>query len=450
MAAGRILIVEDSQSIAGMYRAHLEREGFSVGHAASIGATRKLMGDAHHDLVLLDLGLPDGDGLALLREWREAAANVNVIVVTANASIGKAVEAVREGAADYLVKPVARERLIEAVNVVLRSPRRRAPRSDRRDLDGFFGLIGESEPMQRAYRTILAVAQSKAPVFITGETGTGKELCAAAIHGSGPRAKGPYVAINCAAIPRELMESEIFGHVKGSFTGAFADRDGAASLADGGTLFLDEVCELDPSLQTKLLRFLQTGAIQRVGSTVIERVDIRVVCATNRIPLEEVRKGRFREDLYYRLHVLPVHLPPLRDRGGDVLAIARSFLARFAAEEQKPFERFSEEAVAALLDHPWPGNVRELQNAVRQAVVLNEGSVVTREMLGLLPSEVPGRSAPAAEEAFVAQELWRIEKRAIETAIAACGGSVPQAAKILGVSPSTLYRKREAWAAMAA
>lgn len=212
---------------------------------------------------------------------------------------------------------------------------------------------------------------------------------------------------------------------------------------------MDEVCELDPSLQTKLLRFLETGSIQRVGSTRIERVDIRVICATNRMPLEEVRKGRFREDLYYRLHVLPVHLPPLRERGRDVLVIARHFLARFTAEERKSFDRFSERAEAALLAHAWPGNVRELQNVIRKAVVLNEGAVVSDDMLGLFVGGIPDPNPSKDDQPPVVQELWRIERRAIETAIAACGGSIPRAAKILGVSPSTLYRKREAWAAAA-
>jgi len=315
------------------------------------------------------------------------------------------------------------------------------------------GMIGESAPMLRLFEKIRALSRSRAAVFITGESGTGKELCAEAIHKSSARAKGPFVPINCAAIPRELMESEIFGHLRGAFTGAVADRRGASQQAQGGTLFLDEICELDTALQTKLLRFLQSGLVRRVGSAAAEAVDVRILCATNRSPLEEVRKGTFREDLFYRLHVLPLHVPPLRDRERDVLAIARHFLRQFSREEGKAFSEFSAGAEAALVGYAWPGNVRELQNVIRQAVVLNEGRCVTREMLW--PALAAGPGLPSAHHlatahpAFVGKELWRIEKDAIENTIEACGGSVPQAARMLGVSPSTLYRKRGAWAAAA-
>lgn len=323
--------------------------------------------------------------------------------------------------------------------------------------DSFFGLVGSSEPMQEVYARIRSVAPSRATVFITGESGTGKELAAEAVHGLSPRAKGPFIAINCGAIPRDLMDSEIFGHLKGSFTGAIASRDGAAKLAHRGTLFLDEVCEMDFALQTKLLRFLQTGVIRRIGATTTEKVDARVVCATNKSPVEEVRGGRFREDLYYRLHVLPVDLPPLRQRGADILLIARHFLALYAREEGKAFRRLSREAEDALVRHDWPGNVRELQNAVRQAVVLDDGEMLDAHMLPPLgagsTAVAPTRSSSLLDERFSAGpfggELWRIEKHAIESAIAACGGSIPQAARLLGVSPSTIYRKREAWQALA-
>jgi DNA-binding NtrC family response regulator len=298
-------------------------------------------------------------------------------------------------------------------------------------------------------------------VFITGESGTGKELCAVAIHSLSPRAGGPFIAINCGAIPRDLMESEIFGHLKGSFTGAISDREGAAKQAHGGTLFLDEICELDFALQTKLLRFLQSGLIQRVGSTATEKVDIRVICATNRSPLDEVREGRFREDLYYRLHVLPIHLPPLRERGHDIVMIARQFLTQYSREEAKAFQSIAPAAEAALLAHRWPGNVRELQNAIRQAVVLNDAEVLELSMLPPLAEgggpalpeavqpvdlDLAGLGRGDAPSAFVGKELRQIEKDAIESTIQACGGSIPRAAKMLGVSPSTIYRKRDTWA----
>jgi two-component system repressor protein LuxO len=301
--------------------------------------------------------------------------------------------------------------------------------------------------MQAVYRVLETAAQSKATVFIAGESGTGKELAAEAVHRLSPRAAGPMVAINCAAIPRDLIESEIFGHVRGAFTGAVADRIGAAQAADGGTLFLDEVCEMDLSLQGKLLRFIQSGTFQPVGSTQVRRTDARFVCATNRDPLEEVRAGRFREDLYYRLHVVPVRLPPLRERGNDVIAIAEAMLANSAAEEGKRFRGFSEAAKAALLAHRWPGNVRELENAVRTAVVLHDGDWVEAPMLPLrvaMPAVAP---VVAAEAARGIRPLADIEREAIERAVELCDGNVPKAAAQLGISPSTLYRKRAAWQA---
>ncbi len=271
------------------------------------------------------------------------------------------------------------------------------------------------------------------------------------MHALSPRAAGPFVPLNCAAIPKDLIESEIFGHVRGAFTGAVADRPGAARAADHGTLFLDEICEMDLALQGKLLRFIQTGTFVPVGATKPLHTDVRFVCATNRDPLAEVRAGRFREDLYYRLHVVPVSLPPLRERGEDVMLLAEAFLARFAAEESKRFTRFGPDAQALLRAHRWPGNVRELENAIRTAVVLHDGEAVTAAML---PVTVHGGASPAtaapaprpADPARRIRPLAEVEREAIEEAIRLCGGNVPKAAAFLGVSPSTLYRKREAWA----
>ena len=445
----RVLLVEDSLSIAAMYRHALETEGYAVEQAGTLAQARKSAAHGGFAAALLDLGLPDGDGLDLLHEWRRERERMSVIVVTANASINKAVQAVREGAYDYLVKPLASERLIATLKnaVDRRKPPAFVPVSP--DL----GFIGESAPMQEVYRKLHSFAGSRAPVFITGESGTGKELCAEAVHRLGARRDAPFIALNCAAIPRDLMESEIFGHRKGSFTGAISDREGAARLAHGGTLFLDEVCELDTGLQTKLLRFLQTGTVQPVGAGTSEKVDVRIVCATNRTPLEEVRKGRFRDDLFYRLHVLGVQLPPLRERGRDVLALAERFLSDYAQEEGKAFARFAPEASAALLAHSWPGNVRELQNVVRQAVVLHEGDTITSGMLGLVPAEnflSDARLDGVVGRISSGRPLGEIEREAIESAIEACGGSIPKAAKALGVSPSTIYRKREAWRAVPA
>jgi DNA-binding NtrC family response regulator len=314
--------------------------------------------------------------------------------------------------------------------------------------------------MQAVYRLIDSAAPSKATVFITGENGTGKEVCAETIHRRSPRREGPFIVLNCAAIPRDLMESAVFGHIKGAFTGATGERKGAAALADGGTLFLDEICELQLDLQSKLPRFIQTGTFQRVGSSRTEKVDVRFICATNRDPLQAVEAGRFREDLYFRLQVIPIHLPPLRERDTDVLAIAQRFLTDYAAEEGKRLQRFSPEAQAILLDYDWPGNVRQLQNVVRHIVVLNNAEVVTPSLLPLplnrlrsVPtlrlSPVSGdcpEGLPAGKPTWSIRTLQEVERETIEEAIALCEGSIPKAAALLNIAASTIYRKRQAWA----
>lgn len=325
------------------------------------------------------------------------------------------------------------------------------------------GFIGSSPAMARIHARIASVARSTATVFITGESGTGKELAALAVHAASPRRDGPFIALNCGAIPHDLLESEVFGHMKGSFTGAISDKPGAAAAADGGTLFLDEVCEMAPALQTKLLRFLQTSTIQPVGAVRPKKVDVRIVCATNRDPAEAVRKGLFREDLFYRLYVVPLHLPPLRDRGEDVIEIAEAALARFAAEEGRSYHGLDEGVRRMFRSMDWPGNVRQLLNVIRNVVILNDGGVVTQAMLpetltgsqGIAPA--PNRislapSAPAADmDAIIGglagRSLAEIERRVVEAALARHGGSVPRAARELDLSPSTLYRKLDAWKA---
>ena len=302
--------------------------------------------------------------------------------------------------------------------------------------------------MGALYEKIGNVATSQAPVFIQGETGTGKELCAEAIHFCGERAKGPFIPVNCGAIPRELMESEMFGHLKGSFTGAIANRDGVAKMADGGTLFLDEVCELPLDLQSKLLRFLQTGYIQPVGAGKPQKVDVRIICATNRDPRHEVANGRFRQDLFYRLFVLPLKLPALRARGADIGLIANHFLIQCNKQEGKSFTGFCDEALALLESHDWPGNVREVQNVVRLAVVMNNGPLIKRSMLSELLHENDfglQMDVSTYHDSRQSAQLWQIERDAIEAAIVSSDGSVPKAAQKLGVSPSTIYRKRESW-----
>ena len=462
---GDILLVEDSFSLASIYRLQLEKSGFKVTNAETWAEAKSALDTRHFRLVFLDMHLPDGDGLDLLQEIHNRGLNTAVVVVTADGSIERVVEAMRLGAYDFLVKPFSERRLVTtARNALERVNLQSTISSIQNELgrDHFHGFIGRSVAMQAIYRSIENVGKSKASVFITGESGTGKEVCAEAIHAEGPRQGKPFIALNCGAIPKGLIESEIFGHLKGSFTGAIADRTGAAAMADGGTLFLDEVCEMDVNLQSKLLRFLQTGKIQQVGSSTTKNVDVRVICATNRTPEVEVAEGRFREDLFYRLNVVPVHLPPLSERDTDVLDIAEHFLSAYTKEENKSFTGFTEEARHALLAYSWPGNVRELQNTIHSVIIMNDSDVMSHDMLpsnvlkggriitprptqSRLPTEATQGDTHNDSGIPIGLSLREIEKRAIEDTITACDGSIPKAAEILGVSPSTLYRKRETW-----
>jgi DNA-binding NtrC family response regulator len=459
---GFILVVEDSEAVLAMTARQLAALHYPVRGAGSLAAARAaLAGPDAAVAVLLDLRLPDGDGMELLRALRSGTTDPAVIVMTAHGSVDAAVDAMRDGADDFLVKPFPAARLQTTTRLAI--DRRRLVRLVRTVSPGlsddrFEGFIGADLSMQAVYRMIEQAARSKATVFITGESGTGKELCAEAIHRRSDRRNRRFIALNCGAIPKDLMESEIFGHSKGAFTGATSDREGAAMRADGGTLFLDEIGELAPPLQVKLLRFLQTGVLQRVGSDKLTKVDVRILCATNRDPLAEVAAGRFREDLYYRLYVVPIHLPALRERGDDVIKIARHFLEQFAAEEGRRFTGFAPEAEARLGAYAWPGNVRELQNAIRNIVVLHDGDRVTVDMIPLPIKGAPllrGTAPPTHQQPSPAQDpdairpLAEHEREIIEAAIEACAGNMTEAAKRLGISTKTIYRKRLEWAGAA-
>ena len=451
--SGPLLLIEDTASLQLIYRSILTAAGYEVHVAASAAEGQRAFATGHYRVVLLDLGLPDRDGLQVMAEMLARRPATRIIVITAHGSITRAVEAMRAGAHEFLVKPFEDARFLNAVaNAVARSQARRSG-------DSSAGFIGSSEAMAQIHAKITSVAGSMATVFITGESGTGKELAALAVHGASPRAKGPFIALNCGAIPHDLLESEVFGHVKGSFTGAISDKPGAATAADGGTLFLDEICEMAPALQTKLLRFLQTSTVLPVGATKPIKVNVRIVCATNRDPLDAVRRGQFREDLYYRLFVVPIHMPPLRERGEDVIEIAESALARFAEEEGRQFDGLDPEAVALFRRLPWPGNVRQLLNVIRNVVVLNRGGWVTTDMLpadltasdSTGPAPVPGLralpdSADPGFESLMDRPLAEVERIIVTATLARHGGSVPKAARVLDLSPSTLYRKLEAWA----
>ncbi len=446
-----VLLVEDTASLQMIYRAVLVTAGFAVRVAGTAAEAMAALRHGPTDVVVLDLVLPDRDGLSLMQDILGYSPDITVIVVTANGSINKAVEAMRLGAQEFLVKPVDDARLVAAVGNATPRPTRRVPTQPAPPTNPAF--IGSSDVMQRLHTKIASVAGSMATVFVTGESGTGKELCAQAVHDTSPRHDGPFIALNCGAIPQDLLESEVFGHMKGSFTGAISDKPGAATAADGGTLFLDEICEMAMPLQTKLLRFLQTSTVQPVGATRPRKVDVRIICATNLDPLEAVRRGQFREDLYYRLYVVPIHLPPLRTRGEDVIEIAETALARFSAEENRVFSGLDPQVKALFRRYPWPGNVRQVLNVIRNVVVLNEGGVVRLDMLpddlrDVAPSQA-GATADAADNdglaALIGRPLAEIERIVIAATLDRFGGSVPKAARALEISPSTLYRKIEAW-----
>ena len=474
MSSNQVLIVEDSASLRRIYAQYIEKEGVQVRTAASFSEGIKALDEETFQVVLLDLRLPDGDGFDILKRIVEQQLKSLVIIMTAHGSIGMAVDAIRLGAFDFLEKPFDARRLKIAISAAFAQVSKLsfAPASKEsiKERKGFHSFIGASPAMQDMYDLIERAGPSKASVFVTGESGSGKELTAEALHRQSARAEGPFVALNCAAIPKDLMESEIFGHVKGAFTGASANREGAASKANGGTLFLDEIGEMSLSLQTKLLRFIQTGVIQKVGSNTEEVVDVRFICATNREPLVEVQAGRFREDLYYRLHVIPVHLPPLRERGDDVLLIAEFFLHRFSREESKQFDGFDDEAKRRLLEYHWPGNVRELQNVIRNVVVLSQGGIIgvndfpapLNSLADIVaPIEVESddvtqsldqAAVPATPYSDIMartldeiEPLDVIERKVIENAMALCKDNVTKAAALLEVSPSTLYRKMKGW-----
>lgn len=450
-----ILIVEDSPTLALTYREYLRQSGYDAAIADTGAKAFVAIEETNPDLILLDLKLPDMDGLDILKKLKAEKNSARIIVITAHGSVKVAVEAMQEGASDFILKPFASERLTTTVktNLEIKHLTGLVQQYAGGQKKKFGRFIGVSPAMQAVYRMIEDCASSKVSVFIMGESGTGKELCAESIHNQSPRKERRFIALNCAAIPANLIESEIFGHKKGAFTGATSDREGAAVAADGGTLFLDEICEMPLDLQAKLLRFIQTGEIVPVGSNTPIKVNVRFICATNRNPWEEVEAGRFREDLYYRLHVVPIHLPPLRDRGEDVLIIARHMLENYAQEEQKAFTEIRDDAQSRLLAHSWPGNVRELGNVIQSAVVLNEGPILTGDMLDRLmgparrrqPEPMAATPPDGIVSTSIIEPLETVERRVIERAIELCGGKVRLAAKRLEVNPSTLYRKLKDW-----
>jgi DNA-binding NtrC family response regulator len=445
-----ILVVDDDAAMREWVKEDLEHEGFLVETAGGGRAGVERVKAGGIDLVVTDVKMPDLDGLDLLREVREVEPSPFVIVVTGFGSIDTAIRAVKLGAYDYITKPFKIDQLLLSIDKALaeRSLRHEVSRLrdevDRRDrLDD---IIGRSPAMQEIFALMRRLSASHANLLVTGESGTGKELIARALHGRGPRKHRPFVPVNCAAIPENLLESELFGYARGAHSTANADRHGLFVEADGGTLFLDEIAELPLPLQPKLLRVLQDGEVRPLGTNRSERVDVRVIAATNQDLERGLREGRFREDLYYRLNVIQLQLPPLRGRQEDILPLADHFLQRAAARSAKQVHGWKENAKKLLLGYHWPGNVRELENVVERAVALVEGELVGPEDL---PRALQERKSPDLLSSAVAQgfTLDQLEREFIERVLDVEGGNKTRAAQRLGLDRKTLYRKLEEYAA---
>jgi DNA-binding NtrC family response regulator len=438
--SGRILVADNDAEMLDLLRRHLESDGHVVTTASSGSGALAVVERDEVDVILTDLVMDEVDGLALLRAAQVSQPGARVILMTAFGSLETAIEAMRQGAYDYLTKPFKLGEVTLAIQRALEDRRlREENRRLRAQIEERFGLdalLGHSPAMQTALERIRAVADSEASVLLLGESGTGKELAARAIHESSPRRGKPFVPVNCTAIPEPLLESELFGHEKGAFTGADRRRRGLFAEANGGTLFLDEVGDLPLPLQGKLLRVLQDKAIRPVGASQEIQLDVRVISATNRDVQALVGEGRFREDLYYRLAVLPIRLPSLRERPKDILPLAGHFLERAASAIGKRFDGFDESAQAWLSQHRWPGNVRELENVVERAATLARGALITLADLGTEFSGVAGL------ELGLRPTLAELEDRYIRRVLEEAKGDKAAAARILGVSVRTLQRRK--------
>jgi two-component system response regulator HydG len=432
-----ILVVDDAPTTTEIVQRNLGARGFPVYTASSVPEAMRVLESNRIDLVITDLKMPGPSGLDLIRHVRQNCADTEVMILTGYATVEGAVEAVKSGAEEYLAKPFTDDELFSAVGRALEALRRRRAARPRavRTPDAPKGLIGESEAMTRVYETVAKAARTLATVLISGESGTGKELVARAIHYSGPRAASQFVAVNCGGIPETLLESALFGHVKGAFTGATETRAGFFQTADGGTIFLDEVSEMSGAMQVKLLRVLQEKEVCMVGATRSRIVDVRILAATNKDLPTLVTRGAFREDLYYRLNVIAVDLPPLRERGDDILLLINHFTAKYAAEADRPVPRFTDEALRLLRSYHWPGNIRELENVIQRLVVMTDGDSIDAPDL---PSLM--RYADLKGSGF-GRSLAEVEAEYIRNVLASVGGNKTTAASILGIDRKTLREK---------
>jgi len=446
-----LLVVDDDAESCEVLAEALRAEGYEVATAQGGRAALALAQERVFDVVVSDIRMPDLDGLALLRGLREATPDVSVILMTAFGTVEAALEAIKQGAYDYVSKPLQLDELLLTVRRAIEQRRLvRENQQFRRTLQDRYRLgniVGVSPRMLDVFKMIARVAPTRSTVLITGESGTGKEVVARALHFNSPRAAGPFVTIDCSGLAESLLESELFGHVRGAFTGAVTARRGLFETGHGGTVFLDEVGDIGPNVQAKLLRVLELQEVKPVGGNEPVRIDVRLIAATNKDLQTEVREGRFREDLFYRLNVVSIHLPPLRERREDILVLAQHFLRKYAEANGKGIGGIAPEAMARLEAHSWPGNVRELENAIERAVAVSSHPI-------LLPDDLPLHLAPpvaAPVEAggpgpLAIQSLDEVTRQHIARVLAATGGNKKRTAEILGVDRRTLYRMLERYA----
>ncbi|MBX6363088.1 MAG: sigma-54-dependent Fis family transcriptional regulator [Gemmatimonadetes bacterium] len=433
-----VLLVDDEPNVRRMLGRLLESEGHQVQESSDGRGALELLSDIDPDVVLLDLALPGEDGLGILQAMRARRPELPVVMMSGRATLSDAVHATKLGAFHFIEKPLTPEAVLLTIRGAIELRRARdLSRALAAELGPGDRLVGSSAPMRRLRDLLAQVGPTDARVLLTGESGTGKELAAAALHAHSRRAAAPFVRVNSAAIPRELIESEMFGHERGAFTGATQRRRGRFELADGGTLFLDEVADLGPEAQAKLLRTLETGEVDRVGGRSPVRVDVRVVAATNRDLREAIRAGRFRDDLYYRLNVVPIHLPPLRERLEDIPELVAHFMARLQARGGLVPPELREGALERLAAYSWPGNVRELANICERLAILHPGAVVGRREVDRLLVEGGATEAPAS----LAEQLDAVERELILKALDAAGGSIAEAARRLRTDRPNLYRR---------
>jgi len=442
----RVLIADDEKHIAEGLQLLLQEDGYEVDTATDGSKAWDKLQKGEFGLVLADLQMPKLDGLELFAKMREAGLDSEVIIITGKGTVDSAVEAMRHGAYDYLTKPLELERLKALIPKALEKYQvKTANRELRRQLESmsrYGDMIGQSEEMARVYSVIEAVAPSTASVLIAGESGTGKELVARAIHQKSGRSRGPFVALNCGAFPREILENELFGHEKGAFTGAINEKPGAFEQADGGTLFLDEVAEMEPDIQAKFLRALEQRSFRRLGGKKEIQVDIRVVAATNKNVEEALREGKLRDDLYHRLAVIPIFLPPLRERDGDVRILAEEFLRRFSQEQEKQVSGFSPGALDYLETYRWPGNVRELKNSIERAVILAGSEQI--DLPDLQPRHLHQDDAEVHLQ--VGSSLEEAERLLVLRTFAFTHGDQKRAATMLGLTLKDLKAKLQLYA----